>query len=273
MRLLKWGLVSAALIMAAPVLAQGKMAGPEQPSEAWTDIRESMFPDVTMTEAGDVISLEAPYRAHDAAAVPVRLRLDPGEGRTVERLTLIVDENPAPVAAEFEIFPAMGPVVEMSTRLRVNAYSNVRAIVELSDGSVLQTARYVKASGGCSAPASSDPVAALAALGKMKVRLFDAAERAGANRLDAQIMIKHPNNSGFQLDQVTQLYVPARFVDQIAIYEGDTPVLRMEGGISLSEDPSLRFSFIPNGDAVLRVEAGDTDGAEFGQTFVLDYAG
>lgn len=273
MRLLKWGVVAAGLVLAAPAVAQGTMAGPEQPSEAWADMRESLFPDVTIAEAGETISLEAPYRAHDAAAVPVRLRIDPGSDRTVRKLTLIVDENPAPVAAEIEIFPALGPVIEMSTRLRVNAYSNVRAVVELSDGSVVQTARFVKASGGCSAPASSDPVAALAALGKMKVRLFNDADAASPGRLDAQIMIRHPNNSGFQLDQVTQLYVPARFIDRVAVFEGDEPLLTLSGGISLSEDPSLRFSFVPNGEAVLRVEAEDTDGAEFGQTFPLDYSG
>lgn len=273
MHLVKWASVAAALSMAAPAFANDRLAGPEQPSEVWTDIREDLYGAADVAEAGETISLEAPYRAHDAAAVPVRLRIDPGADRTVEKLTLIVDENPAPIAAEFTLFPAMGHVIDLSTRLRVNAYSNVRAVVELSDGAIMQTARFVKASGGCSAPASGDPVAALAALGKMKVRFFDPDDTVSPDRLAAQIMIKHPNNSGFQLDQVTQLYVPARFVDQIAVFEGDDPLFRMEGGISLSEDPSLRFSFAPNGAGALRVEASDTDGVEFGQTFVLDYAG
>ena len=274
MRLMKWGALAVCLAT-GPVWAQGKMAGPEQPSEAWTEIRAAMFDEITIADAQGEITLDAPYRAHDAAAVPVRLRIDPGEGRTVESLALIVDENPAPIAATFEMFPAMGPVVELSTRLRVNAYSNVRAVVGFSDGSHVQLARYVKASGGCSAPASGDPVAALAAMGKMKMRLFDAAAEGATvspGRLDAQIMIKHPNNSGFQLDQVTQLYVPARFVDRIAVYEGETPLFALEGGISLSEDPSLRFSFAPSGAGTLRVEAEDTDGATFGQSFPLDYA-
>lgn len=272
MRLLKWGVV--VVCLAGPAWADGppvgSMAGPEQPGETWADIRASQFPDVEIGEAGTAISLEAPYRAHDAAAVPVRLRIDPGAGRQVETLVLIVDENPAPIAASFTMHPAMGPVVDLSTRLRVNAYSNVRAVVGLSDGSWIQTARFVKASGGCSAPASGDPAAALAALGKMKMRLFEGGTEPG--RLDAQVMIRHPNNSGFQLDQVTQLYVPARFVDRIAVYDGDTPLFDLEGGISLSEDPSLRFSFTPTGDGVLRVEAEDTDGASFAQSFPLEHA-
>ncbi len=270
MRAILSGLVALGLCLAGPLAAQDKMAGAEKPSAVWTDIREAMFPDMNIMDAGDIITLEAPYRAHDAAAVPVRLRIDPGEGRRVERLTLVVDENPAPLAAEMKIYPAMGQVVELSTRLRVNAYSNVRAVAELDDGSVIQTARYVKASGGCSAPASGDASAALASMGKMKVRLFESSDM-WPDRLDTQIMVRHPNNSGFQLDQVTQLYVPARFVDRIAIFEGDEPLLTLEGGISLSEGPSLRYSFEPNGSGVLRVEAEDTDGAEFGQTFPLEY--
>ncbi|OWU75069.1 hypothetical protein ATO3_09085 [Marinibacterium profundimaris] len=267
------GAVALAGLMAAPVAAQDRMAGPEQPGETWADIRDAIFAeDAVIEPAGEAISLDLPYRAHDAAAVPTRLRIDPGPDRQVVRLTLIVDENPAPVAATFELSPAMGPVVELSTRLRVNAYSNVRAVAELDDGSLIQSARYVKASGGCSAPASSDPVAAEATLGRMKMRLFEAQQGADPHRLDAQVMIRHPNNSGFQLDQVTQLYVPARFVDRIAIYQGDDLLLKMEGGISLSEDPSLRFRFTPSGEGPLRVEAGDTDGADFDGLFPLDHA-
>lgn len=271
MHLLKWAAVAACLT-AMPALADERMAGPELPGGAWEDIRDAILPEVEIAEAGEAIALEAPYRAHDAAAVPVRLRIDPGEGREARTLVLIVDENPAPVAATFEITPAMGHVIELSTRLRVNAYSNIRAVVELDDGSWMQTARYVKASGGCSAPATSDPVAAEAALGKMKMRLFGAPEQTADGRLEAQVMIRHPNNSGFQIDQVTQLYVPARFVDRITVRQGDQVILAMEGGISLSEDPSLRFRFASAGDGPLEVTAEDTDGATFSGLFPLEPA-
>ena len=41
-------------------------------------------------------------------------------------------------------------------------------------------------------------------------------------------------------------------------------ILAMEGGISLSEDPSFRFTYRPNGDPI-RVEATDTEGAVFAE--------
>jgi len=40
-------------------------------------------------------------------------------------------------------------------------------------------------------------------------------------------------------------------------------VLAMDGGISISEDPNIRFSYLPNGAARFRVEAVDTDGHVF----------
>ena len=78
------------------------------------------------------------------AAYADRLSVRPGE-------TLVVDANPAPVAAVFNMSPENG-VATISTRLRINAYSHVRAIAETSDGELFMATRFVKASGGCSAP-------------------------------------------------------------------------------------------------------------------------
>jgi sulfur-oxidizing protein SoxY len=80
---------------------------------------------------------------------------------------------------------------------------------------------------------------------------------------EAQIMIRHPNNSGLQRDQVTLLYVPAFFVRELRVWQGDDLVLSMDGGISISEDPNIRFSYLPNGATRFRAEAVDTDGHVF----------
>ena len=80
---------------------------------------------------------------------------------------------------------------------------------------------------------------------------------------EAQLMIRHSNNSGLQMDQLTHLYIPARYVDSLRVLQGDDLVFAMEGGISISEDPNFRFTYRPNGAKVMRVEARDTDGKEF----------
>ena len=85
---------------------------------------------------------------------------------------------------------------------------------------------------------------------------------AGGPR-EAQIMIRHPNNSGLQRDQVTLLYIPAYFVRELRIWQGDQLLLAMEGGISISEDPNIRFSYLPNGASTFRAEAVDTEGHVF----------
>jgi len=62
---------------------------------------------------------------------------------------------------------------------------------------------------------------------------------------------------------VTRLYTPAFFVRDLSIWQGDQLVLKMDGGISISEDPNIRFSYASNGASAMRVEAVDTDGHHF----------
>ncbi|SEA75871.1 quinoprotein dehydrogenase-associated SoxYZ-like carrier [Rubrimonas cliftonensis] len=233
-------------------------------SESWDELRRLIFADRAVAEAGEMITLEAPYRAHDAAVVPIEIRIAPPLGKTVRSFQIIIDENPAPVAAEFTPGPGLGRTIELSTRIRVDAYSNVRVIAELDDGELFGAARFVKASGGCSAPNLKDAEAALAAAGQMKLRVFPAADAA---RPEAQVMLRHPQYSGFQMDQVTHLHIPAYFVDELEVVQGEQLMFRMRGGISLSEDPSIRFSFTPSGEEPFQVRAADTDGDEYTGVF------
>src|SRR5437762_11891645 len=126
-----------------------------------------------MNDGAGVIGIEMPYRAEDAAIVPVTLRtkLPPGDGRRVLRITLVIDQNPAPMAARFELGPDAN-LSEISTRVRVNNYTDVHAVAELSDGKLYVTKTYVKASGGCSAPASKNADEARSRLGQMRYRQF-----------------------------------------------------------------------------------------------------
>jgi sulfur-oxidizing protein SoxY len=92
-------------------------------------------------------------------------------------------------------------------------------------------------------------------LGQMKFRTF----RSEADALpEAQIMLRHPQNSGLQMDQLTRLYVPPFFIENLKIWQGDELVVAMDGGIAISEDPNIRFNYRPNGAANFRAEAVDT---------------
>jgi sulfur-oxidizing protein SoxY len=252
-------LVATAALLAATPLAAEEAAAPMQPSPIWEELKGDVVGEVAIRDGAGLYALEAPFRAHDAATVPVRFSQAPG-APDVARMTLVVDANPAPVAAEFAFGPAMQPV-DIETRVRVDAYTNVRAIVETVEGELYMAGGFVRAAGGCSAPAAKDAEAALAALGQMKARWFDA-EAEASGRREAQVMLRHPNYSGLQRDQLTHLYIPAHFVDSLQVRQGDEILFTMSGGISISEDPTFRFGYADHGGA-LAVRATDTEGAVF----------
>src|ERR1700730_11888454 len=208
--------------------AQSAAAASEQPSEeTWNSIKGDIFKDRPILDGAGLLILDAPRRAADAACVPIVMRVNfpAGDKRTLQSLTLVIDENPAPVAGTFTIGPHSG-VTSISTRIRVNTYSYVRVVAELSDGQLYGVKAYVKASGGCSAPASSNSDATKEMLRQMKFRTF----RPESDTLpEAQIMLRHPQNSGLQMDQLTRLYVPPFFIENLKIWQGEDLVLAMEG--------------------------------------------
>jgi sulfur-oxidizing protein SoxY len=253
------------IVVMLGLLAGAASAGPAlaQSEDAWRGFRTDVFGERPIRENSPVIHLTAPTRAEDAALVPVELSatLPPGDPRMIAKITLIVDENPAPVAASFRLGPGRRDA-RLSTRLRVNAYSFVRAVAEMSDGELHMATRYVKAAGGCSAPALKDQDESMARLGEMRLRPLASAKDGAPASPHAQLMIRHPNYSGLQMNQITRHYIPAKFVDQIVVRQGGELVFEMEGGISLSEDPVIGFDYTPNG-AGLHVKAKDTDGRNF----------
>jgi sulfur-oxidizing protein SoxY len=243
--------------------------------DPWPGLVQDIFKNRAMNDGAGVVTIEMPYRAEDAAIVPVTLRavLPPGDTRRILAITLVIDQNPAPMAARFELGPDAS-VSEISTRVRVNNYTDVHAVAELSDGQLYVTKTFVKASGGCSAPAAKNLEEAKGKLGQIRFRQFArSGEGPSSGAREAQIMIGHPNNSGLQMDQVTQLYVPAFFINELHVWQDDSLVLSMEGGISISEDPNIRFTYIPNGAKRIRVEAKDTEGHVFQNESKVDDSG
>jgi sulfur-oxidizing protein SoxY len=244
--------------LTAPPAAIAQTAAPaaDQPSEAtWDNIKGDIFKDRPILDGSGLVILDAPRRAENAALVPIgmRVNLAPDDERTLQALTLVIDENPAPVAGTFTIGPHSG-VTSISARVRVDTYTYVRLIAELSDGKLYGVKAFVKASGGCSAPAASNSDS-IKMLGEMKFRAFPASE---GGMPEAQIMMRHPQNSGLQMDQLTRLYIPPFFVENLKIWQGDDLMVAVDGGIAISEDPNIRFNYKPNGAPNFRAEAVDT---------------
>ncbi len=247
-----------AALLALPAAAEDN---PLQESASWQAMKEDVAGAGEVRDGAGLFEVEAPYRANDAATVPIHIvQTDPGT--PIEGAVVVIDENPSPVAADFAFGDAMGPL-DFEMRVRVNMYSNVRVIAE-TPGGLEMTGRFVKASGGCSAPATTDPEAALANMGEMKLRYFTVdAPEMNTPRREAQIMIRHPNYSGLQRDQVTHLFINAHFIDSLEVRQGDELLFNMTGGISISENPVFRFQYDDNGSTDLTVRATDTEGNVF----------
>ncbi|MDE2577383.1 MAG: quinoprotein dehydrogenase-associated SoxYZ-like carrier [Hyphomicrobiales bacterium] len=238
--------------------------------DLWPGLAKDIFASKAISKDADIATLEAPARAEDAAIVPMTINLAK-PATQVRKATLVIDQNPAPMAASFTIGANSG-LTQISTRVRVNDYTEVHLVSETTDGSLHMVERFVKAAGGCSAPSVKSLDEANANIGQMKFRTIAASDLGDARRREAQIMIRHPNNSGLQMDQVTRLYIPARYIDQVKVTQGDDLIFQMEGGISISEDPNFRFTFVPNGSKTITVEAHDTDGKVWRSQFPIEGA-
>ena len=243
-----------------------------QASPIWLKLRAGLFEGRPISVAPPgMLTLEVPSRAIDAAVVPVaiRTRLPPSASNHVSKLYLIIDANPSPISAIFQFTPQSGRA-EVETRVRVDDYSQVRAIAEMSDGQLFATSRFVKASGGCSAPAGSDPRVALASLGKM--RLLVEGDLRGREPVAVQLMIDHPNHSGLAMDQATRQFTPAHYVRSVQVSAGDSLVFSADVDFSMSENPFFRFYFLPQGQAELRATVVDSRELRFGSAQALRHA-
>lgn len=248
-----------AMILAPPSIA---VADSDEDSVWLGGLRATYFGDREIVQSDDVIELEAPQRAEDAAVVPIRIkaRIPQTAERYIKTITLIIDMNPGPLAGRFHFTPKNGRA-DLGLRIRVNAYGPVRAIAETNDGKLFMSRRFVKASGGCSAPVGADLDAAKRRLGKMKFNT-DKPVLPG-EPLAVQLRVSHPNLTGLQMDQVTRLFTMAQYVEKVTVdFEGQ-PVFSAETGFSLSENPSFRFYFIPDSGGELHVEVIDTQGLRF----------
>ncbi len=254
-RVIRMAGLAAAIVGYCTIVALAEQAS----DDPWPDLARQVFKGQALSDGTGLIALDMPYRAEDAAVVPLKFRatLPTGDKRIVKALTIIIDRNPSPVAASFT-FGSEAGVSALSTRVRVNSYTDVHAVAELSDGKLYVVKRYVKAAGGCSAPALKDASEAKINIGQMRFRQFSLPAAIPGLRREAQIMIRHPNNSGLQMDQITHLYIPTFFVKDLKLWQGNQLVLALQGGISISENPSIRFTFQPNGAASFRVQAIDT---------------
>lgn len=234
--------------------------------DSWTEIKDSVFGTRPIFEDASV-TIFAPQRAEDAALVPVRVYIAAEQVPRARRLTLIVDNNPAPVAAVYHfgaLYRTGGDIGDRSfeARVRLENMSRVRAVLETEDGALYEASQFVAGAGGCTSTSLKDMDEAMRGLGNVRLKV-EADPTRGDLWRELQVQIRHPNFSGMQIDTRTNRYTPAEFVDRIEVDAGDQHLVTIESGIAISEDPNFRLTFAKEQAVTVRLVARDTSSRTF----------
>lgn len=263
-------LQSLAALALAPGAAQAAVGGlpsatHDASSPEWERLSRQLFAGRTLIAGQGMVQLIVPLRAAYGASVPVKVisKLPQRSELQVRKLTLVVDKNPSPVALALDLGTEVGQA-DFETRLRVDEYSHVRVVSELSNGELHIDSRYVKTSGGCTAPPNRD---ALHLIGKTLLKVVGEVRMGQPNSADVTVV--HPNDTGFELNQLTVMYIPPHFVRTIKVSFAQRKVFDAELDFSVSENPTLRFNFVPRGRGELRAEVTDSKDGHFIGSLVI----
>lgn len=228
-------------------------------SPEWENLRQRLFASRRIETDSGKVQLIVPLRAAYGASVPVKIvsKLPQTAELYVRKMYVLVDKNPSPVAAVLDLTTELGQA-DFETRLRVDEYSHVRVISELSDGSLHMDSRYVKTSGGCSAPPNRD---ALHLVGKTVFKLPEPARMNAVTAADVTVL--HPNDTGFELNNQTVMFIPPHFVRSIRVSYDQRKLFDAELDFSVSENPTFRFNFVPHARGELSAEVEDSKDGRF----------
>jgi sulfur-oxidizing protein SoxY len=139
-------------VLGAPGVALGQGAlGALQPEEKVDATLQRLFSSRAIKDGSSVIKLNIPLIAENGALVPVAVEVQSSMTPTdyVKYIYIIADKNRRPMNVRFSLTPELG-VASIGTNLRLGETTDVRAIVEMSNGTLLMAKREVKVTvGGC----------------------------------------------------------------------------------------------------------------------------
>lgn len=261
------------LPLLAALLAPGVVpaAGEQSEVDIWsTLLKPQYFKERPIVLGKSIVELRIPVRAEDSGVVPLSInaKIPQTAERYIKNVYVFIDRNPKPLAGLFHLTPAMGRA-DLSMRLRINQFTFVRVVAEMNDGELHMDEGYTRASGGCSEPPPFLKLKeARARIGEMKFRASESTAQDDVAL--GQLIISHPNVTGLQLDQRTRAFIPAEYVTKVEISFNGEHIMTAETDISISEDPSFRFFFRPQGGGTLEARMTDSKGRSFTRSFPVD---
>jgi sulfur-oxidizing protein SoxY len=129
-----------------PAAAQG--LGQNEPVDA---ALKRLFGGRTLKDGSGTIKLDIPLIAENGAVVPVAVEVNaPMTPQSyVKHIYVVADKNRIPIVTRVVLTPESGQAY-MGANIRLGETGDVRAVVEQSDGTLLQVRREVKVTvGGC----------------------------------------------------------------------------------------------------------------------------
>ena len=146
------GVGVAAAALAAPARVRAQETAPALGRhESVQDGLKRVFGGRPMKEGAGVIKLEIPPIAENGAVVPVSVEVTSPmtPASYVKSIWIVADKNRIPIVARATLTPDAGQAF-VGANIRLGETTDVRAVVEQNDGTLLMAKREVKVTvGGC----------------------------------------------------------------------------------------------------------------------------
>ena len=147
------GLAAAATAAAAAGIGAPRQAAAQQfgQQESVQDGLKRLFGSRPMKDGAALVKLDVPLIAENGAVVPVNVEVQSPmtPQNYVKGIYVVADKNRIPVVTHVTLTPEAGQAF-MGANIRLGETTDVRAIVEQSDGTLLAVKREVKVTvGGC----------------------------------------------------------------------------------------------------------------------------
>jgi sulfur-oxidizing protein SoxY len=145
------------LIFGTNAAAQSGVSGLPLPDEPVEATLKRLFGNRPLQTGDGKIKLELPLIAEDGGnvAISVDTNLPVGGQTRVSNIYIIADKNRRPMLAKFSFMPESGRVF-IATSIRLATNTDVRAVVEMSDGTLYAVSKNVRVTiSGCDLPPQS----------------------------------------------------------------------------------------------------------------------
>jgi sulfur-oxidizing protein SoxY len=141
-----------AAVLAGPLLAPAPAMAQALGTQETVDAgMKRLFGGRPIKDGGALVKLDIPLIAENGAVVPVSVEVSSPmtPANHVKHIYVVADKNRIPIVTRVAFTPGASQAY-MGANIRLGETGDVRAIVEQSDGSLLQVKREVKVTvGGC----------------------------------------------------------------------------------------------------------------------------